>query len=221
MLSFTIRPAGEADAVACSELINTAHREGDMWYKKPEYHNRVDAAGETVLRMISKGSMLDKTKAGTTAATIQANPPAMGACSGGECILVAADTASGELIGCVHGEWLFGDTGTIPGFPSSTAAYGFGMLSVPARNGGRGVGKELVSAVEAELLVNNALDGSDLLAEIDVMVSIGNRRGNLLVWYGSQGYLPAGEVTPAWWSFAIADEFLGKVLVQRMQKVLV
>ncbi|CAE8588002.1 unnamed protein product [Polarella glacialis] len=220
-LSYTIRPAGEADAVACSELINTAYSERYIRYKKPEYHNRVDAAGEKVLQMIRKGPMLDKTKAGTAAAACQADPPAMGDCSGGECILVAADNASGELIGCVHGEWLFGEAGTIFGFPTSTAVHSFGMLSVPARNGGRGVGKRLVSAVEAELMANNALDGSGLLSEIDVIVSIGDRRGNLLLWYGSQGYTPVGEVTPAFWSFAIADEFIGKVLVQRMQKLLV
>jgi hypothetical protein len=83
------------------------------------------------------GPILDKTKAGAAAFTPHSSPTNNAAAAvppmlpphtqSGECILVAADTTTGELIGCVHGEWLFGEAGTIPGSWHSFVGNRFGL----------------------------------------------------------------------------------------------
>jgi hypothetical protein len=63
------------------------------------------------------------------------------------------------LLGAVHGEWPTVKAGGIVGWPSTcTQIYTFGMLSVPARNGGKGAGSALARAVieRLELEANKA-----------------------------------------------------------------
>ena len=43
---------------------------------------------------------------------------------------------------------------------------------------------------------------------------------SLVCRYGGMGYTAAGNEAEAWWTFAIHPDWIGKVMVQRMQKVL-
>ena len=200
---FVIREATEADAVAASAVINTATQEGDSWYKTPTSRTRVDAAGEQV------------------AALCRADHAGA--------VFVAERPATRELLGVVHCDWRSGATGDIPGFPQSTRVYSFGMLSVPARNGSRGIGRALVQAAEGRLgeAARAAEPPSTAPAiEIDVVASVGPRRGNLLGWYGSQGYECVADATPVWWHIygVVAEAYmrdgLPTVFAQRMRKPL-
>eukprot|EP00729_Bicosta_minor_P016210 gene16210-7270_t len=152
-VAVTVRPAALSEAPSLSKLIIDAYNETDLWYKKPEFKNRVDPDGAAVSELLAANHK-----------------------------------------GVVHVEWP--DDG-----PAS-----FGMLSVPKEYAGRGIGATLVRAAESRL-------SSDSITslEIDVMATVGPQRTRNLV-----GCVEA----PAWWTFAIAEEYIGKVMVLKMHKFL-
>ena len=61
------------------------------------------------------------------------------------------------------------------------------------------------------------------VVEIDVTETVGNRRGNLILFYKKLGFDPAGKATPAYWEAfgVVAHEYLGKIMVQRMSRSVV
>jgi hypothetical protein len=223
--SFVIREANATDVLAASELIATAYGEQDSWYKKPTYKNRVDLKGDRVRGLLAEetGVLLvavddkndDKNDDDSTAS------------------LAKQRQKTGALLGAVHVEWPSAAQGGIPGHPQTTQLWSFGMLSVPRRNAGKGIGRALVAAAEARLSTvaksksasssqssSASADTASQLITIDVMETLGPRRRNLIEWYRQQEYVEAGAATPAWWSFAVADHLQGTIMVQRMTKEL-
>ena len=48
-----VRPASLEEVVAVSKLIIDAYNETDLWYKKPDFKNRVDPEGITVTELLA------------------------------------------------------------------------------------------------------------------------------------------------------------------------
>ena len=223
-LPLTFRDATDDDAVVVSELVNTAYREGDAWYKRPECVERMDKDGTTARELIASDHL--------------------------GCIIVAEQyqedpEQAPTLVGAVHCQWLEGDLGTLPGFPDTTKLFYFGMLSVPQRYGGKGIGKRLTGAaierLELEAHAWQREQSQEVSAvqcgrpssntwcppcsiQIDVVTSLGPRKNCLVGFYSAFGFEALGSETPAWWEVfgVVADEYMGgKVMVQRMQKHIV
>ena len=207
-VAFRIREVVAGDVLGASEVIRTAYLEGDAFYKKEECRFRVDLAGEAVR------AMLDPEHQGVLLVAVGG-----GAQDG--------DGGGDIVMGAVHCEWpSAAEGGTIPGWAERGCrrVWSFGMLAVPARGGGRGVGRALVSAALARLRQQKAavaaaggVDGSAEV-EIDVMVTLGNRPRNLLGWYGGQGFGKRGAEAHCWWQMfgVVHPDWEGKVMVQRM-----
>jgi len=214
-VSFRIREAVAGDVLGASEVIRTAYLEGDAFYKKEECRCRVDLAGEAVRAMLApehQGVLLVAVGGG-----------AQGGVGEGE----GGDGEGDVVMGAVHCEWpSAAEGGTIPGWAGGgrRRVWSFGMLAVPARSGGRGAGRALVSAALARLRQQKAavaaaggVDGSAEV-EIDVMVTLGNRPRNLLGWYAGQGFSKRGAEAHCWWQMfgVVHPDWEGKVMVQRM-----
>ena len=68
--------------------------------------------------------------------------------------------------------------------------------------------------------------GTDATIDIDVVSTVGPRRGNLVRWYEAQGYTRRGDPAPVWWHvFGVVhadfmQDGVPTVYAQRMSKVL-
>ena len=174
----TIRPARPEEAGAVTELVATAFREGDSFYKRPNFLDRVCLSEvEEMLR------------------------------DDGGCFLVAVGggggggTEAGELLGAVY------VTYTKPG----EAAH-LNMVSVPRRNGGRGIGRALVRAAEKHLAEAGA-------SRIEMQV-VSSMNARLIEWYKGMGYSCLAGDTPIWWTQVCQEKYAGKIMYRPMGKSL-
>jgi hypothetical protein len=82
------------------------------------------------------------------------------------------------------------------------------MVSVPSKNGGRGIGKHLVAGALRHAVALGALS-----IEINVVPT---KNPRIVPWYERQGFECVGEEEPAYWTFVMKEECIGQVMMQRM-----
>jgi len=147
-----VRAAVPADALAVTELVNTAFLKDDF-FKRPEFVLRMTPDGSEAMEVLLKGTE----KASSLSR---------------EVFLVYEDPGSQNLLGCVKVElWVAHVDGERDrDVPESDAT--FGHLAVPDRNGGKGVGSALLKAVEAFVLREKRRERAALNASLDAATGV-------------------------------------------------
>ena len=195
------RLATAADAAVVTELVNTAFIEGDAFFKVPEYFKRLDDAG--------RGA----------AAVIASDDQAF--------LLLEADSdartgapARPAVLGCVKAEFPPAPATAEERAAAPAVTVHFGMMSVPARNGGRGAGTALLAGLEA--LFAARYPAAAAAGGITVEMPLISVREDLFRWYGKRGYAAKGglQELPAELAPMLSPEYEGKVKFQYYTKTL-
>ena len=173
-----IRRCNIDDAMKVTELVNEAFMK-DAFFKHETHYLRMKEDGSTALGILKSNSSI---------------------------FLCYEDHDTNDMLGCIKvdintnvNERTFQE----PRDKDDEIYYGsFGMLSVPERNGGRGIGSLLLTAME-EYLTNKAIEGAKTKVKISMpLISL---RSDLLKFYEKRGY-------SLWKTTCLDDEDIEMVL---------
>ena len=162
--NFNVRLGNKEDAMIITELVNTAFLK-DSFFKNREYYTRVKEDGSTVKDILKNSSSR---------------------------FLLYVESDSKKILGCIKIELDEFDSKSDQNAldnpcQNKTRQYqaSFGMLSVPERNGKRGIGSSLLKAMEEYIMTRAKQCG---LSSAHVYMPLISLRSDLFEFYEKLGY---------------------------------
>ena len=159
-----VRLGNKADAMIITELVNTAFLK-DSFFKNREYYMRVKEDGSTVIDILKNSNSR---------------------------FLLYVESDSKKILGCIKIELDEFDSKSDQNAldnpcQNKTRQYqaSFGMLSVPERNGKRGIGSSLLKAMEEYIMTRAKQCG---LNSAHVCMPLISLRSDLFEFYEKRGY---------------------------------
>ena len=162
--NLNVRLGNKEDAMIITELVNTAFLK-DSFFKNREYYMRVKEDGSTVIDILKNSNSR---------------------------FLLYVESDSKRILGCIKIELDEFDSKSDQNALDSpcqnkTRQYqaSFGMLSVPERNGRRGIGSSLLKAMEEYIMTKAKECG---LKSVHVCMPLISLRSDLFEFYEKRGY---------------------------------
>jgi len=175
-----IRRCDIDDAMKVTELVNEAFMK-DAFFKHETHYLRMKEDGSTALRILKSNTSI---------------------------FLCYEDQNINDMLGCVKVDINTNLNERNCQGPSDKQDYddiyygSFGMLSVQERNGGRGIGSQLLKAME-EYITNKAIE--DAKTKVKISMPLISLRSDLLKFYEKRGY-------SLWKTTCLDDEDIEMVL---------